>query len=115
VTLEAEVLETQAGELRIRHHFRRPRAEILDAADLDAGLVDVDPVVREQIGLVHDQRYGEEVAIAQALGNRLACWLRTDARYQLADRRRGYDVPCRKRLPLAVGGEHADGPHAQSL
>ena len=52
VALEAEVFEAEAGELLVGHHLRRPRAEVLDAADLDARLVDVDPVVGEQIRLV---------------------------------------------------------------
>ncbi len=49
----------------------RPRAEVLDAADLDARLVDVDPVVREQVLAVDDQRDRQEVAVAQALGRGL--------------------------------------------
>ena len=54
VALEAEVFEAEAGELLVRHHLRRPGAEVLDAADLDARLVDVDPVVGEQVRLVDD-------------------------------------------------------------
>ena len=115
VALEAEVFQPQARELAVRHHLGRPGAEVLDAANLDAGLVDVDPVVGEQIGLVDDQRHGEEVAITQVLGGRLAGRQWADARHQLADRRRGDDVARRERLPLPLGRDDADGPHAEPL
>ena len=70
------------------------------------GLVDVDPVVGEQVGLVDDQRHGEEVAVAQLVGAR-PCRPASamDAADQLADRRRGDDVLRRERLrvrPSAV-------------
>ena len=47
VVFEAEILEAVTGFVRIRHHLRRPGTEVLDAADLDARIVDVDPVVIE--------------------------------------------------------------------
>ena len=53
---------------RVRDHPRAPGAEVLDPADLDVGLVDVDPVVREEVLAVEHERDGEEVAVAQALG-----------------------------------------------
>ena len=40
-------------------------AEVLDAADLDVGVVDVDPGVGEAVLLGHDERDGHEVAVAQ--------------------------------------------------
>ena len=46
VALVHEVLEAEAGA-PVLHHVRRPRPEVLDAADLDVGDVDVDPVVGE--------------------------------------------------------------------
>ena len=49
---------------------RAPRAEVLDAADPDARLVDVDPVVGEQVLAVDDERDGEEVAVAQSAAPR---------------------------------------------
>ena len=64
VALEHEVLQSEAG-LVVLHHVRRPRAEVLDAADLDLRGVDVDPVVGERGRLGHDERDGEEVAVMQ--------------------------------------------------
>ena len=66
VALEAEVLEADGRLARVGHHPRAPRAEVLDAADAHAGLVDVDPVVGEQVLAVDHQRDGQEVAVAQA-------------------------------------------------
>ena len=63
---EAEVLEADAGLVGVGDHPGRPGAEVLDAADPHVRLVDVDPVVREEIFAVDDQRDREEVAIAQA-------------------------------------------------
>ena len=63
VALEHEVLEAEAGAA-VLDQVRRPRAEVLDAADLDLGGVDVDPVVGEAGRLGHDQGDGEEVAVA---------------------------------------------------
>ena len=79
VALEAEVFEPEASEFLVRHHLRRPGTEVLDAADLDARLVDINPVVGEQIRLVDDQRDGEEVAIAQLVGGILATRLWREA------------------------------------
>src|SRR4029077_4741200 len=57
----AEVLEAQAGLRPIRHHVGAPVLEVLDAADLDGRIVNVDPVVREQLGAIDDHRHGDEV------------------------------------------------------
>ena len=54
----------------VRDHPRAPGAEVLDPADADARVVDVDPRVREQVLAVDDQRDGEEVAVAQAAARR---------------------------------------------
>ena len=67
VALEAEVLQADARLRLVRDHPRAPGAEVLDPADAHARVVDVDPVVREQVLAVDDQRDGEEVAVAQAL------------------------------------------------
>ena len=52
----------------VRHHRRAPVVEVLDAADLHARRVDVDPVVGEQLLALEHQRDDEEVAVAQPLG-----------------------------------------------
>ena len=68
VALVAEVLETEAGLRLVREHHGAPVLEVLDPADLDLGLVDVDPVVGEQLGSIDDQADGEEVAILELSG-----------------------------------------------
>ena len=67
VVLEHEVLEPEA-RVAVLHHERRPGTEVLDAADLDVGAVDVDPVVVEGVGAGDDECDGEEVAELEALG-----------------------------------------------
>ena len=54
------------------HHRLAPVVEVLDAPDLHAWRVDVDPVVRKQVVALQDQRDDQEVAIAQPLGGRIA-------------------------------------------
>ena len=49
----------------------RPVLEVLDPADPDVGLVDVDPVVGKRLGPVDDQNDREEVAILERLGGRV--------------------------------------------
>ena len=68
VAFEAEVLDAEAGLARLGHHRLAPVVEVLDASDLHARRVDVDPVVGKQVLAVQDQRHDEEVAIAQAIG-----------------------------------------------
>ena len=60
---------------------------VLDAADAHARLVDVDPVVGEEILAVDDERDGEEVAVAKAargfehlLRRRSGCTISTTSR-----------------------------------
>ena len=72
VALEAEVLEAQARLARLRHHRPAPVVEVLDAADLHARRVDVDPVVGKQVVALQHQRDHEEVAVPEALGGRAA-------------------------------------------
>src|SRR5207247_10933517 len=61
----AEVLEADASRRRVGHHPRAPGAVVLDAPDAHRGLVDVDPVVREEVLAVDDERDGQEVAVAK--------------------------------------------------
>ncbi len=67
VPFEAEVLHSEAGLLGIAEQVLAPVSEVLDPADLHAGRVDVDPVVREEVFLVEHQRHDEEVAIPKPL------------------------------------------------
>ncbi len=66
VALEAEVFETERSSC-LRRHFRGPRTEILHASHFHRRIVDVDPVVREQLRLFHDQGDGKEIAVTQGL------------------------------------------------
>ena len=69
VSLVAEVFEAKAAPGLVRNHRRTPVLEILDPTDLDVGLVDVNPVVVEQVGFVDDQEAdGEEVSILELSG-----------------------------------------------
>ena len=110
VAFEAEVFKPEAGEFLVRHHFRRPRTEILDASDFDARLVDIDPVVREEVGFVDDQRHGDEIAIAQLVGGCRARRFRGERMYEFADRRRRNDVTRRERHRLARFFTRRDRP-----
>ena len=68
VAFEAEIFKTDTGDIAVGHHFGRPRTEILNAADLHLAVVDVDPVVWEQVLRLDLQRHGEEVAVLQPAG-----------------------------------------------
>src|SRR5258708_26521587 len=51
----------------------------------------------------------------RSLGGHLAGRLRAEARYQLADRRRGDDVARRERLPLPLGRDDRSEEHTSEL
>ena len=89
---------------RVRHHVRAPVLEVLDAADLHRGVVDVDPVVGKHVCLVDDQRDREEVAIVQPVGRRHALPAApADQRaHQLAHRHRRDEVARRLGPSFAV-------------
>ena len=65
VALGAEVLEPEARLARVGDHVGAPVLEVLDATDLHARVVDVDPVVGEEVGPVDDQADGQEVAVGE--------------------------------------------------
>ena len=67
VPFGAEVLETQARLGGIGDHFGAPVLEVLNPTHLDIRIVDVDPVVREKLGLVHYQTDCQEVTIMDFL------------------------------------------------
>ena len=66
--LETEIFETVTGLVRIGHHLRRPGTEVLDATNLHAWIVNVDPVVIEHLSIFQDQHHREEIAIFEAFG-----------------------------------------------
>ena len=103
VALEAEVFQAEAGHAG-GHHLRRPGLEVLHAADLHARIVDVDPVVVEQLCLAHDQHDGEEVAIAQRAACSSEIGTGVMPLHQFAHRRRADDVARGKALALALRG-----------
>ena len=94
VAVGAEVLEAQARLRLIRHHVRTPVLEVLDAADLARRIVNVDPVVREQVGAIDDHADGDEVAVLEIARRRCttARRLRAQARHQMRQRHRRDDV-----------------------
>src|SRR5262249_11818458 len=70
VTLRAEVLEAEAGLGGIGNHAGTPVLDVLNATDVDAGRVDVHPVVIEGVRLVGAQNAGRLIALAQPLVGR---------------------------------------------
>ena len=67
VTLGTEILQPQATFGRIRHHVRTPVFEVLNSSHLDLGIVNINPIVRKQLGFVNDQAHGEKIAVFQFL------------------------------------------------
>ena len=90
VGVVAEIFHPDRRAVGLRHHRRRPGPEILDPADEGMGGVDVDPVVRERIGMVEHQRHDHEIAVFQLVGggNDLRWRRRVHAMHQLAQRHR---------------------------
>ena len=52
ISLRAEVLHTEAGLCGIGDHLGAPILVVLDSADFDIRVVDVDPVVRKKVRLI---------------------------------------------------------------
>ena len=71
VVFETEILQTVTNLVRLGHHFGRPRSKILNTADFDAWVVNVDPVVIEHLSIFQNQHDGEEIAILEALSRAL--------------------------------------------
>ena len=65
VALEAEILEAEAAHARSGTISGDHERKFCTRPTFTARIVDVDPVVGEQVGLVDHQRDGEEVAVAQ--------------------------------------------------
>ena len=80
----------------VLHEIGRPPAEVLDAADLHVGVVDVDPVVGEAVGLGDHERDRDEVAVAQRVRGRddVGRHRRVHRAEERGDRHRRDDVRC---------------------
>ena len=114
VPLEAEVFEAEAALGRVGDEVGGPVLEVLDPAEPDVRLVDVDPGVREGLGAVDDQDDGQEVAVLQRLGrlDDLGRRGRVHRADQVADRQRREEVlaDVAGQPPLRVAGdERRDG------
>ncbi len=65
IPLEAEIFHAERGQSRIRHHGDAPVLVVLNAAHLDAGIVDINPRIGEDIGPVHNEADGDEIAVTK--------------------------------------------------
>jgi hypothetical protein len=68
VMLKAELFEAVADLIGIGHHLGRPGAEVLDATNLHAWVVNVDPIVIEHMSIFQNEHDGKKVAIHEAFG-----------------------------------------------
>src|SRR3984893_13445221 len=65
IMLETKIFEAIASFIVIGHHVRRPGAEVLDTADFDAWIVDINPVIVKGIAILQNEHDGEEVAVLE--------------------------------------------------
>src|ERR1700756_3830154 len=65
---KTKIFETVTGLIIIRYHLRGPGAEVLDTADLDGWIMDVDPVIVEGVAILQNEHDGEKVAVVERLG-----------------------------------------------
>src|ERR1051326_126520 len=68
IAFEAEIFQGKARFGWIRHHLGTPILEVLDASEFDVRIMDVDPVIREEVGLVDNQCHGQKITVLQAVG-----------------------------------------------
>ena len=113
VVFEAEILKTVTRFVGVRYHLGRPGTEILDPADFDVRIVDVNPVVVKRIAILYDQHDGEEVAVLQRIGRGPGRFgnSRPNSANQLAHRRRGNNMLRFEllRFPLRIPERNAPG------
>ena len=109
VTLEAEVLDTETRESGTGH-AGAPGAEVLHAPGAGAGIVEVDPVVRERLGIRRDQADDEQVAVPQAPGggDDVVGRQRVEREDELRQRDAGDDPVDREHLRPTVRPVHLD-------
>src|SRR5260370_23423000 len=65
IMLETKIFEAIASFIVIGHHLRRPGAEVLDTADFDARIVDINPVIVKGVAILQNEHDGEEVAVLE--------------------------------------------------
>src|SRR5262249_14682310 len=68
VPFVTEVFEPEGRLVGIWNHVRAPVLEILNATDSNLGIVDVNPVVGENVWLVDDQTNCQKIPIFQSIG-----------------------------------------------
>src|SRR6266478_6202446 len=66
--LETKIFEAVASFIVIGDHLRRPGAEVLDTADFDARIVDVNPVIVKGVAILQNEHDGEEVSVLERFG-----------------------------------------------
>ena len=114
VRLKAEVLHPQPGQSTIRHHRAAEILEVRDPTHLDARIVHIDPLVREDVGPVKHEIDRNEVAIGERVsglphdrGRR-----RLQLRDQLADRHRADELRSQHVEGRTATIAHDDREHA---
>ena len=65
---KTKILQAVARLVRVRDHLGRPGTEVLDASDLHARVMDIDPVIVESVAIFQDQHDGQEIAILERVG-----------------------------------------------
>ncbi len=123
VVLVAEILHPDPDLGRIGDHVRAPVVEDLHPAHQHVGLLDVDPVVADQLGppagpaldfeLIHQEPHGDEVAVDEPLADPADRVRRIhgERSHQLLDRHRGEAVVGLEEVRLAGCG--VDGLHGE--
>src|SRR4029077_14343155 len=71
VMFETEILQAVTNLIPLGHHFGRPRSKILNTADFNAGVVNIDPIVIEHLSIFQNQHDSEEIALLELSAARL--------------------------------------------
>src|SRR5207247_2770774 len=66
VVSKAEIVEAIADLIVIGYHLWRPRAEVLNAANLNAWVVNIDPIVIEHMSISQNEHDCEKVTVLEA-------------------------------------------------
>ena len=66
VVFKAEIFEAIADLIGIGYHLWRPRAEVLNAANLNAWVVNIDPIVIEHMSISQNEHDREKVTVLEA-------------------------------------------------
>ena len=65
---ETKIFQAVASFVRLRHHLRRPRSEVLDPAHLYTRIMDVNPVVVKSVAILENEHDGEKITILERVG-----------------------------------------------